>query len=328
MTISIIIPVYNSEKYIRECLDSILEQDYEDYEMILIDDGSSDGSVTICEEYAAEHDNISLYRQDHAGASAARNLGISRSKGSRLMFVDSDDFILPGMLKDMDAKKSDIVICGYETVRNGRAESVNCPSEMYSGPLKEFTSKYLREYMDKSIVYTQCAKLIDRQIVTENGIRFKDEYSICEDALFFLSCLAASKSVSAIRGCYYAYRQYDNESLSKRYTRNGMMANEALYHVTADNFAIDMTWLDAHFCLRFIGMLLRIYSMSDITDPKEQYKALCDGCENKAFVKVLRSTRPSDVEGGKSFQTGAWLLQHGWLKAFHIICRIRYGRKQ
>ena len=324
MTISIIIPVYNSDKYLRECIDSILGQDYEDYEIIFIDDGSVDNSVSICKEYASEHDNIMLYRQNHAGASAARNMGIDKANGSRLMFIDSDDYILPGMLRAMDTQKTDIVICGYETVRNGKVESVNCPSEIYSGQQKEFVSKYLREYMEKSIVYSQWAKLIDRQMVMDKGIRFNNMYSICEDALFFLSCLAVSKSVAAIRECYYAYRQYDNESLSKKYSSNGILANEALYHVITDNLEIDTRWLNTHFCLRFIGMLLRIYSMSDILNSKDQYKALCDGCKNETFTKVLESTRPLDVEGGKSFQVGAGLLKHKLKKIFHYMCRMRY----
>ena len=95
MLISVIVPVYNAEKYLRECLDSIVNQTYKNIEIILVDDGSTDGSGAICDEYADKDVRIKVYHIPNGGASNARNLGIDNADGEYLMFVDSDDIILP-----------------------------------------------------------------------------------------------------------------------------------------------------------------------------------------------------------------------------------------
>ena len=94
MLISVIVPVYNAEKYLRECLDSIVNQTYKNIEIILVDDGSTDGSGAICDEYADKDVRIKVYHIPNGGASNDRNLGIDNADGEYLMFVDSDDIIL------------------------------------------------------------------------------------------------------------------------------------------------------------------------------------------------------------------------------------------
>ena len=86
MKISIIIPIFNSEKYLKECINSVLQQDYTDFEIILINDGSSDNSVAICEEYVKNYKNIKLYSQKNQGVSSARNLGLNKAKGKYIFF--------------------------------------------------------------------------------------------------------------------------------------------------------------------------------------------------------------------------------------------------
>ena len=97
--VSIIVPVYNVEKYLRECLDSILNQTFKDFELILIDDGSKDKSGEICDEYAKVHSNITVVHQNNQGQAAARNNGVKISEADWIMFVDSDDVIHPDLLQ-------------------------------------------------------------------------------------------------------------------------------------------------------------------------------------------------------------------------------------
>lgn len=97
MKLSIIVPVYNVKNYLSDCLDSILNQTYRDFEMILVDDGSTDGSGELCDQYAAQDERISVIHQKNQGLSVTRNHGIARAKGEYLMFVDSDDYLCAGM---------------------------------------------------------------------------------------------------------------------------------------------------------------------------------------------------------------------------------------
>jgi glycosyltransferase involved in cell wall biosynthesis len=101
MTVSIVVPVYNTAEYLPACLDSILAQSFTDFELILVDDGSTDDSLRICEAYAFRDARIRVFHQQNAGVSAARNFGVEQAQGDWLCYVDSDDVVLPAYLQDM-----------------------------------------------------------------------------------------------------------------------------------------------------------------------------------------------------------------------------------
>lgn len=118
--ISIIIPVYNSEAYIHQCLESIINQTFKNFEVILVDDGSTDGSLDILKYYSNKYENICYLTQNNKGAGAARNLAFNNCKGEYIVYVDSDDYLeatyLEEMLSKIEKTNSDIVICGYNSV--------------------------------------------------------------------------------------------------------------------------------------------------------------------------------------------------------------------
>ena len=114
--ISIIVPVYNTERYLSRCIDSILEQSFRDFELLLIDDGSKDGSGKICDAYAAKDVRVKVYHQVNQGVSVARNVGLENAKGEWIYFPDSDDELMPNafeMMMEMVCEKIDFVMCGY-----------------------------------------------------------------------------------------------------------------------------------------------------------------------------------------------------------------------
>ena len=121
MKLSIIVPIYNVEQYLRKCVDSLLAQDYEDYEIILVDDGSSDGCPDICDEYERMFDNIHVIHQTNKGLSAARNTGIAAAKGEYLCFVDSDDYwqqnVLGGLMNQIERDQLDVLRFKYQNVK-------------------------------------------------------------------------------------------------------------------------------------------------------------------------------------------------------------------
>lgn len=120
--LTIIIPVYNVERYLPYCLESVVQQDLDDYEVILVDDGSTDGSRIICDEYAARYPQFRVIHQKNQGVASARNRGITESKGKYLMFLDSDDFLVPGSLPQVLAKalQQDIDVACFNTISGER----------------------------------------------------------------------------------------------------------------------------------------------------------------------------------------------------------------
>ena len=137
--LSIIVPVYNAEKYLEKCLDSIINQTFRDYETILIDDGSTDRSGIICDEYAVKDARFKVIHQKNSGVSSARNTGLDIAQGKYLGFIDADDWVDPNMYKAMISKtktnyKADIVICGASVFNedNGDVATLFCGDKTYN----------------------------------------------------------------------------------------------------------------------------------------------------------------------------------------------------
>ena len=113
--ISVIVPVYNTEKYLDECIQSILNQSFTNFELLLIDDGSTDRSGAICDQYAAKDERVRVFHKENGGVSSARNVGLDEAKGEWIAFVDSDDYLLSNALDLItDLENEDFVICSYQ----------------------------------------------------------------------------------------------------------------------------------------------------------------------------------------------------------------------
>ena len=123
--VSIIIPIYNSEDFLDSCIESIINQNYKDFELILIDDGSKDNSWNICQQWVGKDCRINIYRQDNKGASSARNLGLDVAKGEWILYVDSDDKVLPNYVSNLiNAVEKDsnnvLAISGVQIIRDNK----------------------------------------------------------------------------------------------------------------------------------------------------------------------------------------------------------------
>ncbi len=186
--ISIIVPVYNVEKYLDRCIQSILNQTYPYFELILVDDGSSDNSGKMCDEYAKKDDRIIVIHQENNGLSSARNKGIENSKGEFLSFVDSDDWISKDYLKEMyneqKKTKADLVICNIDciTLHDNKYNSLN-----YESPIVDeiFDSKtMLQKLMENNNWYyvVACNKLYKKSLFKNckypSGMFHEDEFII------------------------------------------------------------------------------------------------------------------------------------------------------
>lgn len=206
--ISVIVPVYNSGKYLRECIDSILAQTFSDFELILIDDGSTDDSPAICDEYAARDHRIHVIHQPNSGVSAARNAGIEAAKGQWIMFVDSDDMIKPDMvqtlLDEAERTDADIVTCDFEFLYpDGHKEPYATFNwnEAYVNALTDYITE----------LWTICCGcLIRRQLFTMHVISYPIGIRWCEDFHVIVRLIFYSKKIHRIEKCLYLYRQNED----------------------------------------------------------------------------------------------------------------------
>ena len=211
--ISIIVPIYNAEKYLHCCVDSILAQTFLDFELILINDGSKDASGKICDEYAQKDARIRVFHKENGGGASARNLGIENAIGEWIIFVDSDDFIPFGALQYLSENNfEDLVVGGY---RNHYSDELIVPThekeviDIYS--FKEFLSQNL----NMSIFRTPWCKLFKRDIIDRENLRFDDSLVFGEDTVFVTTYLLYCKSIRINNKYCYNYYNIGDDYINK-----------------------------------------------------------------------------------------------------------------
>lgn len=223
-TVSVVVPVYNAQTDLKECLDSISKQTLKNWEAILVDDGSTDGSAAILDAAAKKDPRFRVIHKQNAGVSRARNDGIDAACGKYVMFIDADDLVQPTYFQKMvDAAETygtDLVVCDFERLFDTWT-SVSRAEWFHVG-----LSTCLREFL---IVYTESklnmygvsiwAKLFHRDMLNEHQIRFDPAITYEEDCNFIADCLAHVQTVAALGDVLYGYRQQE-ESLSKGYRKD------------------------------------------------------------------------------------------------------------
>ena len=213
--ISIIIPVYNSERYIRRCIDSVLRQTYLDYELILVDDGSSDLSGQICDSYAEEDKRIIVIHQKNAGVSSARNAGLAIARGKYITLCDSDDELFPEYLDVLtnEPEEAELVIAGWQYIdENGKRIFESHGYEKNDQILVDGNN--LEELiLDEKTDYVWAKRFLSNRI-RENQISFDNAESYGEDTLFVFTYLCCCHSVSIRRNIIYSYRYHDGSRLT------------------------------------------------------------------------------------------------------------------
>ena len=202
--VSIIIPVYNAERYLKECLDSVIYQKYQYIELILINDGSSDSSEMICQEYVKKDKRVKLINQKNGGVSSARNVGIGVSTGTIILFLDSDDLLeydaIQTIVNNID--NNDMLCYGYKEIYKNNYNNIL---------LKEnnLTNKDLflkRVYLTKEIGGYLWNKIFRADIIKNNKILFDTNLHFCEDLVFVVEYLKYCKSVHYLNKTLYIYR--------------------------------------------------------------------------------------------------------------------------
>jgi len=277
--ISVIIPVYNSEKYLPKCVDSVLAQSFKNFEVILIDDGSTDYSGIICEEYSKRDNRVKAYCKPNGGVSSARNFGLCQASGEYITFVDADDWVESNLLEcyynTIRQSNADLIRCGYVREHNDSKKNVSINNVITFYDLAEVEelveSQKLYGYLWNSIYKRDLIKCLT----------FDESLSWCEDHIFSYEYLLKCKSVTIIPDCLYHYCVRENDSLSTKI--EPISWTEATIRLTRlrielskrDKYKIQDLW---NGCANFISsMIFVLYKKCTYQERKryrEQYMCL------------------------------------------------------
>lgn len=214
--VSIIVPVYNAEKYLRRCIDSVLAQTYQDFELLLIDDGSKDSSGAICDEYAKKVTRVKVFHKENGGVSSARNVGLDNAKGEYITFVDADDWIKPLYLEHLlrGIEKSDMVIAYATVFRENDNEGVEEKYLEHDITDKNFSLLFEENAM--SWHTSPWSKLYKRKIIETHRFRFEVDVHLGEDAIFLYSYMLQTRKIKVVCHTDYCYMSEVIGSLTKR----------------------------------------------------------------------------------------------------------------
>lgn len=260
--ISVIIPVYNVEKYLDKCLDSVVNQTYTNLEIILVDDGSTDESGDICDSWSQKDSRIRVIHKDNGGVSSARNVGIDIAEGEYIAFVDPDDYVILSMfeyiMQEIDDDQTDILEYNYYNVSNGMAVENGIRLKVYD----DFQDVLLA--MFSSYLGLGITKIYRHSVI--GSIRFNCKYAIAEDTLFFVECCKNARKLKSLEKPVYYYIHHDASVTHKpfhdrmfdllnvleyigTYCRDGIVATAFKYHYIYQCFDILSRVLMHEVCL-------------------------------------------------------------------------------
>lgn len=216
--LSVIVPVYNVEKYLHRCIESVIAQTYKEFELILIDDGSTDKSGQICDDYAKRDNRLVVVHKKNEGAAIARNIGIERSNTPYITFIDSDDYIeneyISTLLKECDGRNVDLVLSGFKRVYTDGTIKKESGISRYCANRDEI-SDYMFDIDQSRMLNSQCCKIFKTDIINQNNIRFIPGLSVSEDMIFSFTYFLYCSSICCLDYTGYYYRQMHSASLSK-----------------------------------------------------------------------------------------------------------------
>ena len=283
--ISVIVPVYNTERLVGRCLRSIVGQSFEDIELLVIDDGSTDGTREVIERFAAADPRVRCFSTNNSGVSAARNLGLDNAEGEYILFIDADDEIEDGYLNSIadhaKSSKADILIWGLKRcLKDGRVEELK-PQLRGEYDRKSFLLAFPEDHYgkQKGVYGFVSNKLIKRSLVEEYGLRFDESMILMEDFVFFLDCYANARSFFCFPETGYRYYIFENPNGSIRYS-------DSMYRQL----------IDAH--SKCAGLL---DSEGVLTEKNERFVSKAIGGLSMALFLEMRNPGYSKVKSGVDF---------------------------
>lgn len=282
--ISVIVPVYNAEENICECLESLRVQTYQDFEIILIDDGSRDQSAVICSEYAKNDKRIRFVQKRNGGVASARNIGISMARGRYIAFVDSDDIVecdyLEELYRRMPAEGDDsLVICRFSRFSKEQSATITVERLLsYCKGVDSIYQTYLYDlFITKNIFGSCCRVLFPKYLIDQYNIKFP-KCKIAEDQLFLISALVRCSSIYVVDKSLYLYRMNDKSATNEKYKENYLDDRITYLNELMDRLSLfDLSEKEKNVIVGHVIMNYRnrlFFNAAFSSDYKEEYKKI------------------------------------------------------
>jgi len=209
---TIIVPVYNVEDDLKQCVDSILKQSIEDFELILINDGSTDNSGKICDAYEKKDKRLKVIHKVNGGVSSARNAGLDIANGKYIVFVDSDDYVTYDYLEKLYNPSVDMVLCNMKYIQSNKESYRVLDNKIYG--VFETGEEIINKIIESKYINSACSKMYKNNFIQNNNIRFKENISLGEDTIFVIDYINNIKSLEVKKDVIYNYISYDRDTLS------------------------------------------------------------------------------------------------------------------
>ena len=331
--LSIIVPVYNCEKHLSGCIESILNQTYMNFELLLVDDGSTDNSGMLCDDYMRKDNRIQVIHQTNSGVSVARNTGIRHADGKYIMFVDSDDCIsdefLYSAVLDLIQTNTDLYISGIR-MDSYDGERITKKQEYTINRSQSLSVKQLLEKcnVDYPIINIcgPCCKLYKKSVIDSHGILFNENLSLGEDTDFNLRYLKNIDSVYFSSSIYYFYRRGNENSLFSRFHKETYDVHVYVYDRFRNLMQLkgcnhgSMLMFEDMYCDLIVGCI-HSYFRTDSTTKNEKKELLKKVADNDNIQKNNYTGR------SRKNKLIISLLQKRVLWAVYIIFYVRYRVK-
>lgn len=278
--VSVIVPVYNAEQFLSQCIDSILCQSFNCFELLLIDDGSTDRSGHICDEYSKKDNRVIVLHKKNAGVCSARNKGLEEARGKYIIFIDADDYVHASYIEHLMSSDSDLVITGAQRF-NARNDSI-APMSTSSFSIEDFPNHWNTQTGINIIYCLPFAKRFRSSIIQKNGIRFDENLFYSEDMLFNMRYLIHSNTCFELPSLDYMYRIED----ISRNQKFRMSANDLAIHFTRINDGLnDLEQITGYNSLSNVrnNVNLRLF--------KKFYFYLLNCSKTVVFVESIKSFR-------------------------------------
>lgn len=296
--ISIIVPVYNVEKYLEKCVYSILNQSYKNLEVILVNDGSNDNSGKICDELSREDSRIRVYHKDNGGLSDARNYGVAKANGEYVGFVDSDDYIdqymYENLYKAIRKYNTQIAECGITRVYKNNKLRPHYDGEEYS--LVVDREGYLKEYLENKKVYgAAVCKLLSIDLA--KVLKFPDG-KVYEDVFYTLELLKKVDKYTLISGNYYYYYIRGNSITTKKFSSRDMDYIEIIDKIgeyTLNNYSKLKEKLFIRQGFAYLSIFNQIIQLNDYRQIPE-YSILIDKLKNIRSNIIFNKLAPKSLK--------------------------------
>ena len=290
--VSIILPVYNSEKFIAKTIDSVLNQNYNNYELIIIDDGSTDDSTNICEQYAKNNEKIKFFKRTNNGVSKTRNFGLDKASGTYIMFIDSDDLYESNSIKTMvaniESKEVDLVSCSYSNFDLSNNKFL-IEDTLVTSKFNEYLEKTQKNYLFNQI----WNKIYKSDIIKANKIFFDDSISIAEDLKFNIEYIKRCNSFCHINEVLYNYR-ITSSGLGFRYRNDANEIKIELLKMLEEEYSknkIDKKYIFFSYLKQYIAYFSNIVDNRNKLSKKDKkifIKRIIKSYEYKEVMKEIK----------------------------------------